>query len=100
MTYIWVIEQMNRLTSDGFVVNAAWRCNTTDGEFYATNYGTCGWTQQPGEQYIPYEDLTQEQVISWVQDTVGKDTIESGLNAQIEAQKNPVTANGLPWATA
>jgi hypothetical protein len=28
------------------------------------------------------------------------DTVEEGLTAQIEAQKNPVQETGLPWATA
>jgi len=95
MTYVWVIEQMNRLTSDGFVVNAAWRCNAEDGEYFATNYGTCGWNKE--EQFAPFEQLTKEQVLTWVQESVGKEAVEANLAAQIEAQKNPVMANGLPW---
>jgi hypothetical protein len=27
------------------------------------------------------------------------ESLEAALDAQIEAQKNPVTASGLPWVT-
>ena len=50
--------------------------------------------------YIPYADLTEAEVVAWVQDSLGKDTVEASLTAQIEAQKNPVQETGLPWATA
>jgi hypothetical protein len=48
-------------------------------------------------KFTPYENLTQEQVLGWVWETVDKDEIEASLAAQIEAQKNPVSATGLPW---
>jgi len=35
-----------------------------------------------------------------VQESLGKDTVEESLTAQIDAQKNPVQETGLPWATA
>jgi len=44
--------------------------------------------------------LTQAEVVGWVQESLGKDTVEAGLAAQIEAQKNPVQETGLPWVTA
>ena len=56
-------------------------------------------TEQPNKQYIPYADLTKAEVIGWVQESLGKDTVEASLTAQIEAQKNPVQETGLPWAT-
>jgi hypothetical protein len=44
--------------------------------------------------------LTKEEVIGWVQESLGKDTVEASLTANIEAQKNPVQETGLPWVTA
>ena len=97
--FTWNVVQMDRLTADGFVVTVHYTVNAVDGDYTAYTYGTVGYTQETKE-YIPYADLTQEQVIGWVQNSLGKDTVEAGLTAQIDAQKNPVQETGLPWATA
>ncbi len=98
-TYQWNVAQMDRLTSDGFVVTVHYTVNAVDGDYTASTYGTVGYTEQPGKQYIPYADLTEAEVVGWVQESLGKDTVEEGLAAQIEAQKNPVQESGVPWAS-
>ena len=98
MEYTWSIPQMDRLTSDGFVVTVHYTVNAVDGDYTASTYGTVGYTEQPDEQYTPYADLTEAQVVGWVQESLGKDTVEASLAAQIEAQKNPVQEAGVPWA--
>ena len=98
--YIWTIQQMDRLTSDGFVVTVHYNVGATDGTYQASTYGTTSYTQTPGEAYIPYEDLTQAVVVGWVQEALGKDTVEASLQSQIDALKNPVQESGLPWVTA
>ena len=97
INYNWQVVQMDRLTSDGFVVTVHYNVSATDGEYSASTYGTVGYTEQPDESYTPYEELTQEQVVGWVQESLGKDTVEASLAGQIEAQKNPVQVSGLPW---
>ena len=97
-TYLWTISQMNRLTSDGFVVTVHYNVSATDDTYQASTYGTTSYTQTPGETYIPYEDLTQAVVVGWVQEALGKDTVEASLQGQIDALKNPVQESGLPWA--
>jgi myo-inositol-hexaphosphate 3-phosphohydrolase len=98
MNYTWNVVQMDRLTSDGFVVTVHYTVNAVDGDYTASTYGTVGYTQ--GESsYVPYADLTESEVIGWVQNSLGKDTVEASLTAQIEAQKNPVQEAGLPWTT-
>jgi myo-inositol-hexaphosphate 3-phosphohydrolase len=99
MNFTWNVVQMDRLTSDGFVVTVHYTVNAVDGDFTASTYGTVGYVQETKE-YIPYASLTETEVIGWVQDSLGKDTVEASLTAQIEAQKNPVQETGLPWATA
>jgi myo-inositol-hexaphosphate 3-phosphohydrolase len=98
-TYNWTIQQMDRLTSDGFVVTVHYNVSAVDGDYTASTYGTVGYTEQPDEQYIPYAELTEAEVVGWVQESLGKDTVEASLAAQIEAQKNPVQESGVPWAT-
>jgi len=91
----WKIVQLDRKTADGFVTTAHWTVTATDGDFSASSYGTCGFD---GELITPYEDLTEEQVLGWVwANGVDKDATEESLAAQIELQKNPVTATGVPW---
>ena len=96
MEYNWNVVQMDRLTSDGFVVTVHYTVNAVDGDYSASTYGTVGYTQGEGS-YVPYADLTEAEVVGWVQESLGKDTVEEGLAAQIEAQKNPVQESGVPW---
>ena len=99
-TYLWTISQMDRLTSDNFVVTVHYNVSAVDGIYQASTYGTVGYTEQPGETYTPYDELTQPQVVGWVQTSLGKDTVESSLQSQIDALKNPVQESGLPWSQA
>ena len=96
-TFNWQIPQINRLTSDGFVVTVHYIVNATDGTYSASTYGTVGYTQESGESYIPYANLTEATVVGWVQTSLGKDTVEASLQSQIDLQKNPVQAAGVPW---
>jgi myo-inositol-hexaphosphate 3-phosphohydrolase len=97
MNYQWNVVQMDRLTSDGFVVTVHYTVNAVDGDYSASTYGTVSYKQGEGS-YVPYADLTEAEVVGWVQESLGKDTVEEGLAAQIEAQKNPVQEAGVPWA--
>ena len=92
----WNISQLDRQTSDGFVTTAHWQANATDGDYSASTYSTCSWSE--GTATIPYADLTQETVLGWIwANGVDKAATEAALNAQIELKKNPVTATGVPW---
>jgi len=96
MNFTWNVVQMDRLTSDGFVVTVHYTVNAVDGDYTASTYGTVGYTQGEGS-YVPYADLTEAQVVGWVQESLGKDTVESALAEQIALQKNPVVESGVPW---
>ena len=95
-TYNWSINQMDRLTLDGFVVTVHYNVSAVDGDYSASTYGTCGYTQE-SETFVPYADLTQAIVVGWVKETLGQETVEASLQSQIDAQKNPVQQSGLPW---
>lgn len=96
--YTWTINQVNRLTADNFVVVAHYNVSATDGTYSASTYGTTSFTQEEGATYTPYEQLTEAQVIGWVQGSLGKDVVEASLQSQLDALKHPVQASGLPWA--
>ena len=94
ISYNWAVTQMDRKTFDGFVTTAHWTCSGVDGEFSGSVYATVGFE---GESTIPYENLTEATVLGWVWEKVDKEATEAAVAAQIEAQKNPVQASGLPW---
>jgi len=95
-TIVWNISQLDRKTSDGFVTTAHWQATATDGDYSASAYSTCSWSE--GTATIPYADLTKETVLGWIwANGVDKAAVEASLEAQIELQKNPVTAVGVPW---
>ena len=96
-TFNWTISQMDRLTADGFVVTVHYNVSAVEDTYSASTYGTISYTQAQGETYIPYADLTEATVIDWVQNSLGKDTVEASLQSQIDAQKHPVQAAGVPW---
>jgi len=99
----WTIATLERNTdSDQGVIVAHWRVTETEtvGEdtYTASSYGTCGFTPDPSsEDYIAYADLTEADVIGWCQDALDQDAIEASLTANINEQKNPTTADGVPW---
>ena len=94
----WTISTLERELSDGGVIVAHWRATAVDGDFSASNYGTCGFTPDPSASgFISYDSLTEADVIGWVQAELDQDAIEASLAAQIEADKNPTQAAGVPW---
>jgi hypothetical protein len=97
MTITWTINNLERQASDGLVTVVHWGASATEDDFSASIVNTL--QVERGEGFTAFESLTEQQVLGWVQSAVGKDTVEAALAAQIEAQKNPVKLNGLPWAT-
>ena len=95
MTTTYSIVQLDRNTSDGFVTTVHYNVTKEDGEFSASIYGTISF--EAGTPDTPFVSLTEAQVIAWVKDNLGEETVETALAAQIEAQRNPVKASGLPW---
>jgi hypothetical protein len=96
------IAQLDRTLPDGCVTTIHWTATQTDGDFTASAYGSLGVpAKDPSDpSFIAYEDLTEEQVKQWCIETMGEEQVtalQTNLNNQIEAQKHPVTASGLPW---
>jgi hypothetical protein len=96
MATTWTITQLDRQTSNGFVTTAHWTASAVDGDYSASTYSTSSWAD--GTPTTPYSDLTQETVLGWIwTNGVDKEAVEASLQAQIDAQKNPVSATGVPW---
>lgn len=99
----WTISQLDRSLPDGFVMTAHWRVSKTEGEASGSVYGTISFpAKDPADSgFVPYEQLTEAQVLGWVKEQMGEETVaahEAAVQAQIDAQANPTTAAGVPWA--
>ena len=94
----WTLPTLERELSDGGVIVAHWRCTASDGDFSASSYGTAGFTPDPtAEGFVPYESLTEADVLGWVWESVDKDATEAALQDKIDADMNPTTGTGVPW---
>ena len=104
-TITWKIEAMDCTPQEGelidVVIVAHWRCNGTDGTFSGSVYGTAAMGL-PSDPFTPYEDLTEAQVVGWVQASIGAEGVaaaEAAVVQQIANQVNPpVVTPTLPWA--
>ena len=83
-----------------FVVH--WTLNGTDGAYAGSVYGSVGVSLDEGATFTPYADLTEAQVIGWVQDALGEEQVasyEANVAQQIADQIDPpVVTPPLPWA--
>lgn len=96
MSVTWKISTLDREVSNGFVTTAHWTATAVDGEHSASAYATVSWAE--GTPAIPYANLTEAEVLSWVWESVDKAATEASLAAQIALLKNPVKATGTPWS--
>ena len=99
MATVWTISTLERELADGGVIVAHWRATDVDGDFSASSYGTCGFSPDASDpSFVAYDSLTESVVLQWCWDNgVDKDATEASLAANIESQKNPVSASGVPW---
>ena len=94
----WTIANLERNLADGGVTVAHWRVTEVDGDYSASAYGTVGFTPDAdADDFVAYDSLTEATVLGWVQAEVDQSATEAALTAKIEAQKNPVSADGMPW---
>jgi hypothetical protein len=96
----WNIANLERHTADGIIFTVHYTVAANDGTYSSSAYGSIG-LEQPEVNVIPYSDLTPELVIGWVQDKLGGTEkvaeIQAALQAQIDQQRTPTTATGVPW---
>lgn len=100
-TYIWSILGMVTLPDVNgevnYVWNVLWQCEATyAGKTKAMNSSVVLDPEATPNPYIPYEQLTQAQVVQWVKDKLGPvtvDKIQAQLTAELQSNVLP-----LPWS--
>jgi Tfp pilus assembly protein PilP len=91
------IVNLDRNTENDVVTTVHYTVTKTDGEALGSSYGTVG--VEAGDTVIPFEELTEDTVIEWVESKLDLVKLEANLDAQIQEQKTPKVASGLPWGT-
>jgi hypothetical protein len=95
------ILNMDYTVPGGVVKTLHWGASMTDGEYKSFVYGSMELSDKnPNDPtFIPFEQLTKDEVVSWVIGMLGGgiSCLESNLIEQINSQKNPSVSNGVPW---
>jgi hypothetical protein len=90
-----IINQLDRNTDGDIVATIHYSAVKEDGELSASTYGTVGL--EKGDTVIPFADLTEETVKTWLAEKLDIEAMEASLDAQLAELKAPKVANGLPW---
>jgi hypothetical protein len=110
ITYTWNVTNLFTIDANpsepNYVVTAFYNLNGVDGLYAAQlNLSAFFDVKETDPNFTPYEDLTEEIVIGWIQAQLGADQIanyEESIAGQINSQINPPVTpmnTPLPWET-
>ncbi len=106
-TYTWNVTALYTETVAGeqnYVVIANYEVIGVDGQYTAGLSNTARFNTASVSPFIPYEDLTNDIVVGWIQTDLGVDgvsNLEACIQGQIDSQINPPVVpqnTPLPWA--
>jgi len=99
MIYNWTVTNLYTIdegTETDYVVTALYNVTgieTVDGtEYTASLSNSAQFEVTEGSTYIPYEDLTNEIVVGWIQSELGEDgvsNLEASVAGMINSEINP-----------
>ena len=103
----WTAENLTSETSDDFIIKSYWYLTgrTLNGSVGIATFrmeGPCKFKTSRTGNEIPYENVTQENVVQWVKNTLGADQVEEYERMMHEnliyIHKNTVgiTSDGVP----
>ena len=97
-TYQWNIDNLCRTTANGGVFEAMWSCYIFDAPHQEGMGGSITLNPVPdNNNFIPYEDLTEEVVLQWIYAQVDKDEVEQLLLNALQERITPTKTMGVPW---
>ena len=100
-SYYWIIVQLDcKPELEGmqdYVVAVHWRYGIESGEIKTDIYGVQSFEVAEGSEFIPYNELTEEIVIGWLE-SLDIPTMQTNLAKQLEDIINPpIIYPPLPW---
>ena len=102
MIHTWKIYDLKRTTSDGLVTNVTYACESSYDNSSTRSIGEITLSGSPSEAgFIPYEDLTETEVLGWVNANIDEAAVQTANSATIATQiirRAAITSsNGTPW---
>ncbi len=103
---VWDIAQLERqlpdgeTCPDGAVYTIHWTASYQENGESASAYGSVGLGNPNPENFIPFSELTKQEVLNWLFETLGVDqvvSIQENLYQQVQDKINPTSASGIPW---
>lgn len=111
-TYTWKLTALKKTSENGIndaIIGTKWTVTGTDSDgFSGVFYGASPFNLNKidPDNFIPYEELTEEIVLSWVQRDFEEENykkhIDSQIQRQIDEQKAVVInidETSFPWST-
>lgn len=105
ITFKWLICQLDCKPSvDGlqdYVVVCHWRYGASFENLYTDVYGACPFEVNPEqEDFTPYAELTEAQVIGWLEESLDVAELQNQLCNGIQTLLNPpIVSPPLPWVS-
>jgi len=102
INYSWTISSLDTAPSEDGLTDVVktihWRYKGTDEDYQAEVYSTYSCPSPSSTDFIAYEDLTEADVISWLEAGIDVDSMKENIDSQIENLKNPpIVSLPLPW---
>jgi hypothetical protein len=94
-TFTWTVKQLLTETIAGeqnYVVIANYEVVGVDGVYTSSINDSARFSTANVNSFVPYEDLTNDIVIGWIQSMLGQDTVanyEESIQGQIDSQITP-----------
>ena len=93
-TYKWVISSLEAKIQEGELSNVIesihyrYQAEDADGNV-ADVYGSVGLEAPDADSFIAFENLTDSDVIGWLEADLDVESMKAGLDAQLEEIANP-----------
>ena len=102
MNHTWKIYDLKRVIADGVVTNITYACESQLSGSSSRKIGDLSVVGSTDDaDFIAYEDLTQDDVLGWVDSNVDKTVFETensaSIAATIVARAAITESNGTPW---
>jgi hypothetical protein len=103
ITYSWVVSSLETAPVDGELNDVVkvvhWRYQATDGNYQAETYSSYACGEPSPNDFTAYPDLTEADVIGWLESGLDVEAMQESLANQIADLKNPkIISLPLPWS--
>jgi hypothetical protein len=101
-TYRWYINELDVMPNfngySNFITRVVWRYNATNELGISVNLdGQLTFNEAP-DPYVPYNLITEQQVIDWLDTYQDVASLQAQLDTMVEEKTNPkIVTLPLPW---